>query len=73
MTPSVLYVAQGKMNLLEPGRPPRLIESKFAQSLVDRASAIHHRNAWKTQGTGAKFMSGECCGAARRTTWQRFR
>jgi hypothetical protein len=62
MTPTVLYVAQGKMNLLEPGRRPRPIESKFAQSLVDRATQIQQRNAWKTQGSGAKFMSG-------RTLW----
>lgn len=58
MTPSVLYVAQGKMYLLEPGRQPRPIESKFGRSLVDRAVQIQQRNAWKTQGTGAKFMSG---------------
>lgn len=58
MKPSVLYIAQGKINLLEPGRPPRLIESKFGQSVIDRAAKIQQRNAWKTQGTGAKFMSG---------------
>jgi hypothetical protein len=58
MKPNVFYIAQGKINLLEPGRPPRLIESKFGQSVIDRAAQIQQRNAWKTQGTGAKFMSG---------------
>jgi hypothetical protein len=58
MKPSVLYIAQGKINLLEPGRPARLIESKFGQSVIDRAARIQQRNAWKTQGSGAKFMSG---------------
>jgi hypothetical protein len=58
MRPSVVYIAQGKINLLEPGRPPRLIESKFGQSVIDRAAQIQQRNVWKTQGTGAKFMSG---------------
>lgn len=58
MSRSVLYIAQGKLHLKEPNKPPRLIESKFGRSLIDRASQIYNRNAWKTQGTGAKFMSG---------------
>src|SRR5262249_8694746 len=58
MKPSVIYIAQGKINLQEPGRPVRLIESKVGQSVIDRASRIQQRNAWKTQGTGAKFMAG---------------
>lgn len=58
MHESFLYVAQGRIHLKEPGKPARLIESKFGQSLVDRNSQIQRRNSWKTQGTGAKFMSG---------------
>jgi hypothetical protein len=58
MSRSVLYITQGKINLKEPGKPARLIESKFGQSLIDRASRIHERNAWKTKGSGAQFMSG---------------
>src|SRR5215471_2315519 len=58
MTRTVVYITQGKINLKEPGKPARLIESKFGQSVIDRASQIYNRNAWKTQGTGAKFMSG---------------
>lgn len=58
MGQTFLYVAQGRINLKEPDRPARVIESKFGQSLVDRATQIQQRNAWKTQGTGAKFMSG---------------
>src|SRR5262249_62302613 len=58
MSRTVLYIAQGKIHLKEPGKPARPIESKFGQSLIDRATRIHNRNAWKTQGTGAKFMSG---------------
>ena len=53
-----LYVAQGKIHLKQTGKPAQIIDSKFGQSLVDRASQISQRNAWKTQGTGAKFMSG---------------
>lgn len=55
---TVLYITQGKLHLKEPDKPARLIESKFGQSLIDRAARIHNRNAWKTQGSGAKFMSG---------------
>src|SRR5215469_6851264 len=62
MSRTVLYIAQGKIHLKEPGQPARLIESKFGESLIARAAQIHGRNAWKTQGTGAKFMSG-------RTLW----
>ncbi|HEY6253934.1 MAG TPA: hypothetical protein VI685_28600 [Candidatus Angelobacter sp.] len=58
MSRTVLYVTQGKINLKEPGKRARVIESKFGQSLIDRASQIYNRNAWKVQGTGAKFMSG---------------
>ncbi len=58
MHESFLYVSQGKIHLKEPDKPARLIESKFGQSLVDRNSQIQRRNSWKTQGTGAKFMSG---------------
>jgi hypothetical protein len=58
MSRSVLYVTQGKINLKEPDKPARLIESKFGQSLIDRASVIQERNAWKTKGTGAQFMAG---------------
>jgi hypothetical protein len=58
MSRSILYITHGKINLKEPDKPPRLIESKFGQSLIDRASSIRERNNWKSQGTGAKFMSG---------------
>src|SRR5215471_3667496 len=58
MSTHVAYIAQGKIHLLEPGQPARLVESKFGQSVLDRASQIQQRNAWKTQGTGAKFMTG---------------
>ena len=58
MSVSVLYITKGKITLKEPNKPARLIESRFGQSLIDRASQIQERNAWKTKGTGAQFMSG---------------
>ena len=58
MSRSVLYITQGRIHLKEPDKPARLIESKFGQSLIDRAGMIKERNAWKTKGTGAQFMAG---------------
>src|SRR5260221_14677559 len=58
METSFVYVAQGRIYFKEPDSPARTIESKFGQSLIDRTSQIRQRNAWKTEGSGAKFMSG---------------
>lgn len=58
MNPDILYITHGKISLKQPNQPARLIESRFGQSLIDRASQIQERNAWKTKGTGAQFMSG---------------
>ncbi len=58
MDESFLYISQGRVYATKPGQPPQLIESKFGQSILDRAAQIQNRNAWKTQGSGARFMSG---------------
>lgn len=58
MVCSFLYIAQGRIFLKEPNQPPRQIESIFARNMADRVQQIHQRNAWKTQGFGARFMSG---------------
>jgi len=58
MSMNFLYIAGGKIHLKEADQPARVIESRFGESLVDRVQRIRERNTWKTQGTGAKFMSG---------------
>lgn len=58
MACSFLYIAQGRIFLKEPDQPARQIESIFAQTMAHRAQQIRQRNAWKTQGFGARFMSG---------------
>lgn len=58
----IIYVAQGRIYFKQTGSPARPLESKFGQSLIDRTNQIQQRNAWKTEGTGARFMSG-------RTLW----
>jgi hypothetical protein len=54
----IAYLAKGKLHLLEDGKPPTMIESKFGQSVRDRAVRIVQRDAWKNEGPGARFMSG---------------
>ncbi|HKF20339.1 MAG TPA: hypothetical protein VKE93_02155 [Candidatus Angelobacter sp.] len=58
MLPSFLYISLGRIFLKEPGKEAKPIESIFARSMIDRAQQIRQRNAWKTQGFGARFMSG---------------
>ena len=58
MPHSFLYIAQGRIFFKESGQAAKQVESVFAQSLADRMQQIRQRNAWKTQGFGARFMSG---------------
>jgi len=57
--PSVAWLSQGKLfvQLADAGEPIE-IESPYAQSVRVRATKIARRNAWKTQGRGARFMFG---------------
>jgi hypothetical protein len=55
---SVAYIAAGKLHLKYDGSTPRVVESKFADEVRERLVRVAQRNAWKTQGTGAKFMHG---------------
>jgi len=58
MSHSYAYLSQGQLHLKLGDDPVRPIDSKFGESVRERAAQIHNRNSWKTQGTGAKFMSG---------------
>jgi hypothetical protein len=58
MSHSYAYLAQGQLHLKLGDDPLRPIDSKFGESVRERAAQIHNRNSWKTQGSGAKFMSG---------------
>jgi hypothetical protein len=58
MSHSYAYLSQGQLHLKLGEDPLRPIDSRFGQSLRERAAQIQNRNSWKTQGTGAKFMSG---------------
>jgi hypothetical protein len=58
MSHSFAYLSQGQLHVKLGEQPVRPVESEFGQSLRDRAAQIQNRNLWKTQGTGARFMSG---------------
>lgn len=57
--PSICYVAEGKLYLKRPGADAAtLIESTFAQELIDRAQRGRDRNGWRQQGMMWNFGSG---------------
>ncbi|HEY1207465.1 MAG: hypothetical protein ABSH46_23080 [Bryobacteraceae bacterium] len=59
--PSLAYLSQSRLHLCGGGATDT-IDSAFGRSLRDRAAQIHNRHAWKTQGSGARFMSGAMWG-----------
>jgi hypothetical protein len=58
MPHSYAYLSQGQLHIKLGDDPVRPIDSKFGESVRARAAQIHNRNSWKTQGAGAKFISG---------------
>lgn len=58
MSHSFAYLSQGELYLKLGDDPIRAVDSRFGQSVRDRAMQIQNRNSWKTQGSGARFMSG---------------
>lgn len=56
-TPSIAYLAQGRLHVKGPDAPPRSIESRFGESLLERALQLDRRHSWKSRGRGAQFMS----------------
>lgn len=58
MSHSYAYLSQGQIHLKLGDEPLRPVDSRFGESVRQRAAQIQNRNAWKTQGTGAQFMSG---------------
>jgi hypothetical protein len=58
MSQSYAYLSQGRLYVKLGDEPVRAVDSKFGESVRQRAAQIQNRNAWKTRGTGARFMSG---------------
>jgi hypothetical protein len=58
MAAAVAFLSQGKLHLSTGPSGTRIIPSIFGETVRERALRIQQKNAWKTQGTGAQFMSG---------------
>jgi hypothetical protein len=52
------YLAEDKIYLKDGDAPVKLIESPFAQAVVDRDVRSRQRSDWKTKGAGAAFQGG---------------
>ena len=58
MDKDVAYLSRGRLYTKRGAAAPVLLESKFGESVRQRALEIQRRNAWKTEGRGAQFMGG---------------
>jgi hypothetical protein len=65
MTPVVAFLSQGKLHLSSGANSTRVVPSAFGETVRERALRIQQKNAWKTQGSGAQFMSGGMLWGAR--------
>jgi len=54
----VAYLAAGKLRVKRGAEPVIQLESKFAESIRDRAVQLQRRHGWKSEGRGARFLSG---------------
>ncbi len=58
MTASFAYLSQSKIYFKTGDAPIRAVESGFGKDVHERAIRLRQRYVWKTQGSGAQFMSG---------------
>src|SRR5687768_13631051 len=56
--PPVAYLAGGKIKLRTNTEKPHVIESKFAQTIRDRAVKNQERHSWKGADAGGGFFAG---------------
>jgi hypothetical protein len=55
---TVAYIAKGELHLKNGDGSVRRIESKFGQTVRQRAMELYKRGAWKREGSSAGFLSG---------------
>ena len=56
--PALAYLAGGKIKLRPNSDTTRVVESKFGETLRDRALKAQQRHAWKSNGAQGSFLSG---------------
>lgn len=64
---NIAYLAKGRLHIKEGEKAPRVVESRFGLAVRDRAVRVANLHSWKSEGRGARFMSGGALwGAPRR-------
>jgi hypothetical protein len=58
MTPTVAYLAEGKLYTKRGDAAPRLIDSPFVQSMLNRIQRSRERHDWKSQGMAWQMGAG---------------
>lgn len=58
MNLTIAWLAQGKIRVKCGGGPPRTVESRFGESIRERAVRAQQRHGWKTQSSARKFLAG---------------
>jgi hypothetical protein len=58
MTPTVAYLASGKLYLKQEGRATEPIESAYGQELIEDAIRRREKNEWKNRSQTGQMMSG---------------
>lgn len=67
MTPTVAYLASGKLYLKRDGSAAELIESAYGQELIDDAIRQRQKNEWKTRSETGRLMAGSAAWAEQLT------
>jgi hypothetical protein len=62
MTPTIAYLAEGKLYTKRPDHSPQLIDSPFVQQMLDRVQRTRERHEWKNQGMGWRVGAGGLAG-----------
>jgi hypothetical protein len=57
-SPKLAFLSRGALYLKDGEAEARLVESRLGQQIRERAAQIEERSAWKTEETGASFLSG---------------
>lgn len=58
MTPTIAYLAGGKLYVKSEGREAQLIESAFAQEMIEDALRRRQKDEWKTRSQTGRIMAG---------------
>ena len=63
MTPTIAYLAEGKLYLKRPAESPALIDSPFVQQMMDRIERSRQRHNWKNDSMGWRMNTAAGFGA----------